>query len=88
MFEKICRRRKGKRPGFRCVETGLVYEEFLGGFSWPAEMPGFVCVVGQIADSGKLQIMQEVYEDILVDLSRRCGAFQQVYPLPDKKNFE
>lgn len=84
MFEIFSRRRQGRKACFRCTETGIFFEEFKGGFSWPGGEPGFVCILGQKADSGILQVVQEIYEDNFTDLARRCGTLQKIYSLPDK----
>jgi hypothetical protein len=85
VIEKVCRRRWGKGPGFRCTETGHVYEEFKGGFSWPGGDPGFLCVVGQEAGTGTLHSLEECFEDNMLDLARKCITIQRIYPVPGKR---
>jgi hypothetical protein len=48
-------------------------------------MPGFICIVGQQADTGTLHTLEECFEDNMLDLARKCGALQKIYPLPGKR---
>ena len=81
MFKLI--RRHKREPAYKSFETGVVYEKFKGGFSWPMDLPGFVCVVGQESEGGVLKILAEFFDVNLTDLARRCGTLQSLYHFSD-----
>jgi hypothetical protein len=79
MFKLI--RRHNRNPVYQSYETGIRYELFRGGFSWPQNnLPSFVCVIGQQSEEGELRVLIEYYDDDdLTELTKRYGNLQDLY---------
>ena len=72
-----------KPSTYKSFETGIEYDEFKGGFSWPINGGhGYMCVVGMETVSKRLRIGAEYTENAFDAMASRLKTIAKFYHVP------
>ena len=78
MFDML--RHFNKRPTFVSQKTKMEYDEFKGGFCWPADgHEGYIVVIGLETTSRKLRVVHECHERSFTAFASSLRAAQECY---------
>lgn len=71
----------GSRPAtYRSTESGIEYDEFKGGFSWPAHgHHGYVCVIGSVLEDKRLRLVVDELENGLTKFAQLLKRSEREY---------